>query len=238
MKKSFRFNVVVEFDVETQRDKVVMVEKVRQSKKTPEFVVAAIGFALDNPEEFEKYNSDMKKFGFSETRAKFIELIHKNMENLKKRIETMYEMLVKAITLINFNKMIGMEQKINNLKQATFVAELQHKQLCEILGVNDFSKIYENFKEKKVETLANEILEYIIEHNDNVIQEIKVNSTQTTTMQQMTDVNIVDKPTKDNNKSTIQIPQEEKTTPITSDTLLDFGQDEESFNLLSNFVGE
>ncbi len=161
------------FDSEQEKDIVEEVDKLRAQHKLGGFINNTIRFAYKYNEQFRKefgvadnIAGDRKKF-FAETTAK--------VDELKSKIDSIYEMTNKLYMLTLFGKKIGIEDRAKNLMMAQFMLRKQTDDLCRILGIGNLESKYTSEKINEVNKNVDEMLEFIINYYDGIVNEIKEN---------------------------------------------------------------
>ncbi len=173
MDKEIRLAAPLKFDSEREADMIAKVEEMASHRKLGEFLNVVLKIALDHPEDFAKYGLELREFGLSGDRLAFFRDIQNQTNQMRAKIDKIYDMSFKVYNLALFGKKLGLERKAENILQAQFILQRQLDELCQTLGITSVSHIYESNKLEVVSKRANEILEYILESYDNIVAELK-----------------------------------------------------------------
>lgn len=181
---NIRLGSMLSFDDEKEKDIIEMIEKLNSSHKTGQFLSNLIRIAFDTPELLYKKDdgyeqssllNQLASMSLSEERHKFFNSVTKDINKMTSKIDSIYEMALKTYTLSLMGKHLGLSEKSDNLLLSTFILEKQLKELKDILGVDSLNQIYASDKKEDIHKTAENILEYIIESYDNIINQLKSN---------------------------------------------------------------
>lgn len=170
------------FDEEQEKDIIDAVHELTSSHKLGQFISNVLRLAFDNPEVIEVKNGKthkgtvlkaMEACGLTYDRNKYINQLNREIMQLKKKVDSIYEMSMKMYMLGLMNKHIGIEQKADNMMQASFILEKQLRDIQNKLGVSKLSDVYASNKLDRAHDLADEAMEFIIEAYDGIITELK-----------------------------------------------------------------
>lgn len=265
---SIRLGSILSFDEDKEKDMIEIMEYLNSTHTTGRFFSNLVRIAFDNPEiiklskdgvEKGKILQQMDEVGFSKKRDKFFKDIASEMLDIKKKIDMVYEMSLKTYTLAQMGKHLALEQKSENTLRAEFIIEKQLKDLQDKIGLTLGGTPFESGKLMETEKKADDILEYIIESYDNILNEIKERFVQQIPVQ--APVQIVQQPIQQAVQQAVQQldqaqqqmvqtqqmiqntevqaqPQSQlqDTTEDDDDTIIDFG--DADMGALLNFFGE
>lgn len=180
--QSIRFGSTLTFDSDTEKDIIKVMEHLNATHATGKFISNLIRVALDNPEILDRTSHHIEKgavlkkieeLNLSCNRYKFFNDINKEIEAMKKKVDKVYELSLKNYTLAQMGKHLGLEDKANNTLLAGFVLEKQLKELQDTLGITLGMSAFESGKLVETHKKADDILEYIIETYDSLVNELK-----------------------------------------------------------------
>lgn len=253
---NIRLGSQLSFDDEQEKDLIAVIEQLNANHKMGQFVSHLLRIALENPEIMEVKNGKYEKgaiikqmelAGMSYNRKQFFTDVTKNLADMKKKIDTIYDMTMKMYVLAQMGKHLGLEEKANNSLMTTFVLEKQLKDIQDSLGVILSDSVYASNKIDASHSKANDTLEYIIETYDNILNELKA-----TFEVQKVEVPAIQvaQPTQQIVEQTVVQPvQQVIEQPVAksvvesnssndgNDEVIDFGNTAD-FGALSNFFGE
>lgn len=250
--QSIRLGSTLVFDSEKEKDIISIIEKLNSCHKTGQFISSLIRIAFDCPEILKKANNtvtmgdilrQIEQNGIQKDRAEFFDGLTKQSNELKQKVDSIYNMTVKMYTLALMRKQLGLEENSKNTLMASFILEQQLTELQNVLGIN--LDTFESNKITKVEDKAKECLEYIINTYGDIVDELRGNIsvpmiavpvTNTAQAEQVTktDVNTEIKAEKEavvNNN--VQLNEVITDTGESGEDIIDFGSD-----ALSNFFGD
>ena len=182
--KTIRLNTSLTFDEEKEKDIVGLIEKMNSSHRTGQFISNMFRVVMDCPEiieksgdkeSFGKVMNQMECCGASAIRSKFISEMIKQIEDMKKKVDEIYERSVQLYILSKVGKQIGLEDKNNNILAAQFLLEKQMKELQDTLGVSLKDNVYASNKLHDTKKIADNAFEYILESYYSIIDEMKKN---------------------------------------------------------------
>lgn len=235
-KRTIRLGSAISFDEEKEADIINKVEFLLSKHKLGDFIGNLLRVTLESPDKLDsrdKLNKSLEEiaeYGMTYDRYKFFTDVSKSIEDLKNKVDSMYEMNMKLMCLAQFGKHIGLEAKTNNSLMAQFVLEKQLEDITNKLGVAHVKHVFSSNKILETEEKAKDVLEYIIETYDSIVSEIqsnifkeielKVNTVPGTIVQQ---------------ESIVEEVKEEKKEDI-GEQIIDFGKAD--LGALTNFFGE
>lgn len=174
-----RLGAQLSFDPDKEKDILNAIEGLAGSKKLGDLVSHLLRLAFESPEvygngqEVRQLINTMMEYGISPTRYNFFNQISRDMETLKKKVDTIYDMAYKTYTLSQMGKFLGIEEKADNCLRATFLLERQITEMCTTLGVTNMNHSFVSNKIQDTHARAEQALEYIIESYDSIINELK-----------------------------------------------------------------
>jgi hypothetical protein len=148
---NIRLGSQLSFDDEQEKDIIVAIEQLNATHKTGQFVSHLLRLALENPDILEVKNGKCEKgaimrqmdaAGMSYDRKKFFNEVTKEVTEMKKKIDSIYDIAMQTYTLALMDKHLGLEEKSDNTLQASFILERQLKSLQDSLGVILSDPIY------------------------------------------------------------------------------------------------
>lgn len=254
--RNIRLGSQLSFDEQQEADIIEALEAMSASHKTGQFLASLIRIAFDCPELMDnnsgKYEKGailkaMENSGLSYNRKTFMDQVTKEVDTMKKKVDAMYEIVLKTYMLGQMGKHLGLEQKAENELMAQFIIEKQLKELQDNLGISLTSSLFASNRKQDVEKIANDSLEYIIESYSGIVNELKaiVSSAQAVAVQPVVQVqqpvvqevasveNTVVTPVE--NVESPKVETSEAVAEDDTDEIIDFG--DADFGALSNFFG-
>lgn len=247
---NIRLGSQLSFDEQQEADIIKAIESMNASHKSGQFISNLIRIAFDCPEIMDNNNGKyekgailkaMENSGLSYNRQSFIYQVTKEVDNMKKKVDEMYNIILKTYILGQMGKQIGLEEKTENELMAQFIIEKQLKELQDNLGISLTSSVFASNKKQDVKKIADEALEYIIESYSGIVNEIKniANSIKTVQIQAVQQpIETVQQMDNVNNSISTDTEQANATDSKEDDDndFIDFGNAD--FNALCNFFGE
>ena len=169
----------ISFDEAKEPEITACVRELSKSHKLGKFMAHLLRLAFESPEEFGKGKEvlqlieKMYEYNMTPTRYSYFNQVAKDVEQMKKRVDDVYELAYKTYTLAQMGKHLGLEDKSKNMLMATFLLERQTSELCDKLGISNINHQFLSGKLENTEKKAQDVLEYIIETYDDVIRELK-----------------------------------------------------------------
>lgn len=182
--KTIRLNTSLTFDAEKEADIIEFIEKLNSGHKTGQFISTLFRIAVDCPEILNKSNNSyalsavvnqMNYSGLSAIRKKFVSEIVRQIDDMKAKVDSIYEKSVHIYMLGKMGKQLELDNKNDNILAAQFILERQLKELQDTLGVTLKDNIYASNKLQNTKDIGDAAFEYIIESYYNIINEMKSN---------------------------------------------------------------
>lgn len=178
---SIRLGSTLNFDGEKERDIVEFIEQLNSSHKTGQFLSCLIRLAFDNPEivkrgvktEQSELLSQIDRLGMSETRKKFMTAVNSEITEMKKKVDSIYDMATKMYMLALAGNRLGIEKKSDNTLLANFVLERQLQEINDRLGTNSVNTVFASNKLDKEHEKASEYMEFIINSYKSLFDELR-----------------------------------------------------------------
>lgn len=248
---SIRLSSMLSFDEEQEKDIIEIVESMQNSHTIGQFLSTLIRLGVDNPEVFELKDGkctegsvvkQLEKLGMSQIRYNFMRDVAKEVNGMKDKVDKIYEMVLKTYELALIGKYLGLEEKAENQILASFILQKQLKDLQDTLGVQLTSSVFASNKTQDTKKLAEDMLEYIIESYDSVVNQLKemVNVQPIVVQQPIEQANVQHTNTQEQSNVSTEtknnLQEQQDTTINNSDDIVDFGNAD--FNLLNNFFGD
>lgn len=166
-----RLGASISFDEEKEADIIKAVQDLTDKHKLGPLISNLLRVYFENPSKFGDGLKELERFGISYNRQVYFNNIAKELDEMRRKVNEIYDMNLKLLTLAKFGKHIGLEGKVNNSLMAQFILEKQLKDLSNKLGV-DLGAFNSN-KIQEVNKLADDTLEYIIETYDSIVTELR-----------------------------------------------------------------
>lgn len=180
---STRLGCTLSFNEESEKDIIRLVEQLQGSRKIGEFIGYLIRVASENPELIDKrpdgsfdygpVTKEMSRLGVTPTRYQYIQTMAKEIDSMKQKIDSIYEMSLKMYTLAQFGKQMGLSKRSDNMLMASFLAEQELTKLCKTFGVGNLQSVFASSKMETAHNKANDTLQYILETYDSIVNELK-----------------------------------------------------------------
>lgn len=178
-KSSIRLGSTLVFDSEQEKDIFDRVEYLSNRHKLGEFISNLIRVAFDSPRALESRErliealTGIEKYGVTENRFNDISVIKQEIDLARAKIDMIYDMCLKLFTLARMGKRIGLEDRTKNILRAQFLVENELNKLTSKVGIGHLMNEFESTRVSSIEEKVNDIVEYIIESYDGIVNEIK-----------------------------------------------------------------
>lgn len=179
-KEGIRLGSTLVFDKEKEKDIIDLVNTATNQHKLGEILSHLLRIWFETPEklmepsnEIIKAIMDMEKYGMTPRRYEFFDEVSKEIEDMKNKVDEIYEMCREMHTLAKFGKRLGLEEKANNMLMAEFMAEKQLTDLCNKLGIDNVNHTFISNKLEDANQKSEDTLEYILTSYDSIINELK-----------------------------------------------------------------
>lgn len=246
---NIRLGSKLSFDEQQEADIIEALESMNASHKSGQFISNLIRIAFDCPEIMDKNSGKyekgaiikaMENSGLSYNRQAFMYQVTKEVDAMKKKVDEMYNIVLKTYMLGQIGKHLGLNEKADNELMAQFIVEKQLKELQDSLGISLTSSVFASNKKQDIEKIANDALEYIIESYSGIVNELKgiVSGASAVMMQQPVVQTVIqsEKLNEDNKVVSNNIEKENTNEDSDNDEIIDFGNAD--FNALSSFFGD
>lgn len=176
--KSVKLGATLSFDDVREADILNAIESLRGRHKLGEFISNLLRVAFESPEKLEskaelsKLMTDLGERGISWERAEYFRQLNSEVQDMKRKVDAIYDMAYKNYTMAALGKRLGMEEKSQGSLRAQFVLQRQLSAMAEIVGAS-MTDPYESNRLQEVKAKADELMEYIIESYDGIVKEIK-----------------------------------------------------------------
>lgn len=180
-----RMGANLTFDADKERDIIELVNNATSKHKLSDLVTNLLRIYVDNPEELNNNRKSIEKLldetnneGISANRQKFFEDITKQIDQMKQKVDIMYDKCLELNTMVMMGKRLGMEERTENSLLATFMLEKQLTDLYDTFGVKNIKHQFNSNKLLDTQEKSEEILEYIINSYDGIFTELRNMGTQ------------------------------------------------------------
>lgn len=255
---NIRLSSMLTFDEEKEADIIQVIEKLNSMHKTGNFLSNLIRVSLDCPEILDQSNGkftkgstlvDLEQYGLTYNRRALADKNSKEIADMKKKVDSVYDMTLKMYTLVLMNKYMGIEQKTENSMIANFIVQKQLEELKKSLGVSLSDNIFASNKVKDTKQLAENSLEFILNTYDDIISEVKskiskdnsdlinslISALGNININNNTEVRVLDTEEKNTVVTSTSTSANNTSTPI-GEEIIDFGT--ENLGALGNFFGD
>ena len=173
-KYDVRLGAKITLDSAEEGDLIAIAEKLNNTRKMSGFMGQLFRIACDHPEVLSRGSEETYKqikalvdgAGVSEERQRYFKEIEVKIQEMKDKIDKIYDLAMKTYMLSQVNKMNGLEGKSQNVIMAQFALQKQMKDIESILGCS--MGTYESGKMTDVKAKSDEILEFIVETYDGI----------------------------------------------------------------------
>ena len=151
------------------------IDYLKEEREFGHFLRDMLRIMFESPEtitnSFKLFNM-MAGYNISPMGKKFFDDQAKVVNDMHTKVDAMYKMCLEMYTLVKMGKHIGLEDKVENMATAQFMLERQINEMCRNMGIYDKS-VFESKKTQNIEQVAGDALEFIVNHYDSVVSELK-----------------------------------------------------------------
>lgn len=173
MRYTVKLGATISLDMEKEKDIVDLVDDLKSRHKLGDYISNLLRYAMDNPDALANAGIDAEGYKLSRARERFFSEVSEEVADMVGRVNKIYEESLKMAVLVKMNKHLGLEEKTENILRAQFVLQRQINVMCQALGLDTLANDYTSNKLADVDSLADEILENIIETYDGIVGELK-----------------------------------------------------------------
>ena len=180
--QSIRLSSMLTFDDAKEQDIINLIGELNSSHKTGQFLSNLIRVAVDNPELLKcvsgRYSAgpvleQLDNLNQSFNRYKFFNDVTSKVDDMHKKVDSMYDMVLKTYMLSKIGNKLGLEKKAEDDLIAQFIIEKHLRDVEDLVGANFKSSILASNKKANVDKLADEVFEYLIDSYAGVIEALK-----------------------------------------------------------------
>lgn len=168
-----KLGATIAFDLEHERDIVALLDDLRQSHKLGEYISHTIRYAVEHQEDFEKETKVYARLGVSNRRKEFFDKAEQSLRIIAERVNEIYRVTNNLKALAQFNKKLGLLERVDSAYMAQFVVQKQINDLCRILGVNSLESKFASNKLHDINNDIDSVIEFIITYYDGIVSEIR-----------------------------------------------------------------
>lgn len=171
----YRVKVIATLSVDENKEKDLIdhIESLKERHKLGEFVTAALRVCWEHPEYLRDSGYRGDTYGMAQERTKFIQGVSVSMNELHRKVDALYDMVLQLRALALVGKKLGLEKKAENSLMAAFIIQKQADELASLLGVSTLQPVWASNKLEIEDKKIDNILETIITSYDGIINEIK-----------------------------------------------------------------
>ena len=161
---SRRLGGTLDFDPNREKYIVDKINELSGSGQLCKYLKTLIRLAFETPEAIgktDKLVNELIEIGGTPCAREFFANGNKEIAEMHRKIDEIYDMCLQMYTLCQFGKVTGLEKRVENTAKAEFMLERQVNKMCETLGIRDM-RVFESCKITNVEGKSADILEYII----------------------------------------------------------------------------
>lgn len=189
-KRAIKLGATIYFDEQKEHDIIKKIEEMTKARKFSDFISNLIRVAFDSPESLEskeaihaRLNELANNDNIIKDRTVFFDSLNKEIFKMKSKLDEIYDMNLKLLTLASFKKQLGLESKVDGMLMAQFAMQKQLSQICKILEIDNPNSIFESDKVMDTHKKADMVLEYIIESYEEIVRELRENAMAQATIQ-------------------------------------------------------
>lgn len=176
MEYKVKLNATIPLDSNKEADLIRYMYELKSRHKLGDMVANCVRFCWEHRDDVEKLGFKAEDAGLYELRKLFFKSVESNINELKKRVDTIYDLSFKTYMLAQMDKKLGLEEKSKNSLAAQFILERQVNDMCKALGIDDINHVWESNRQSNIEEKSKDVLEYIIECYDGIVSELKDNA--------------------------------------------------------------
>lgn len=164
------------FDPDKDKYIIQFLENLKESRKLQEFLKVAVEMIVEEPEmvsnkvEFENFIRAFMQFSGSLPKDKFIQESKREIREMQRKIDSIYEKTIELYMLAQCGKRNGLEDKSKNTMSAQFIAQQQVNSLNKLLGT-DITTEYASSKVKEQTEWADKTVAFILDSYDGLMRE-------------------------------------------------------------------
>lgn len=180
MSKYVKRGTSIILDSVKEKEIIEQIESMADTRSLSHLVSHLVRLAFESPEVYGDGNEvrrlllKMQEYGMTPTRYNYFKEIANEVAKIKSKVDSIYDLAYKTYILAQMGKRLGLEEKADANLRATFIAERQICNLCETLGIPELNYVYASNKLEDTHKKAEDVLEYILETYDGIIQELKL----------------------------------------------------------------
>lgn len=241
---TIRLGSTLSFDKDKEKDIIEVVERLSSSHKLGPFISCLLRVALEDPNDLKHRDNLVEaleyinEYGMTIERHKFYKDVEGQISEMKRKVDEIYNMNLKLLTLAQFGKHLELESRTENMLRAQFILERQLEELTNILGVDNPGHIFESNKIQDTQEKSKEILEYIINTYDSLVEELKGSLFSSDRLMVVASSDTMEKveDEADVEDDTEEIEETDQLEEQETEEYIDFG--DADLDALSNFFGE
>lgn len=242
MAESTRLRTYVEFDPVKDSEALTKANRLVDNRQFASFVSNIVKVVLNNPDLMNNIDA-MASVGNEYKEKHITELIDKVLK-LEEAITELNEEVLLLKEFIKLRKVIGIEQKVDNVLSADLLIKRQIRKLNQILGkagtdlIIDSKYIQEDFTSQNKR--AEDVVAFAIEYYDGILNELR----ETVKVREVEAVREIERPKEENIKQVEQVgtigtenKKDEKTAKIASTTDASAALTDEDMDAMGAFFG-
>lgn len=185
---NIKLNSVLSFDEAKEADIVAKVNCLTKQHKLGKLLNELIRVYFENPSIFSQPKVDKRteKTPFREavpretsvdsSRQKFFSSLSKKVDEMQKKIDAISEMTQQLLTLAQFNKALGLEERTESIVLASFILQKQLYELEDVLGIEGIDlSVRETYQSNldREKQKADDTLQFIINTYGEIFSALK-----------------------------------------------------------------
>lgn len=170
-----RLGSTISFDESKEKDVIELVTALTKRHKLGDFIGNLLKDFCDNPELYATAVEKASALGISPCRKKFFFTVSKEVDEMKSKVDAIYETSLKLLVAAEFRKQMGLSDQTDNILAAQFVLQHQLNQLSDSLGISPNSHPFNSNKIIEAHERADDILKYIIDSYGSIVDELRSN---------------------------------------------------------------
>lgn len=182
--KEYRFGPTLRFDKDKESYIIRRLDALNKTHSLGTFMTYVVKLVFDDPsllrgeENLKELMNYMENTGNTPNADKFFKESSKRIDELKEKVDSIHGMCERMYTLMLFDKLINPDKQVENVLSAEFILQRQIREIADSLGIFNQTP-FASDKLKNTQASAEESLQFIIEHYEGIVSEIKTSQVQT-----------------------------------------------------------
>ncbi len=196
MARDFKIKLgsVLTLDADKEADLVAQIDELRGSHRLGDFIALCIRACYEKPAILAEMRRNLGMDGIHKGREEFFDDVSKQVAELKRMVNDIYDMAFKTYTMAQCGKRIGLSEKSDNLLLTSFILKKQLDDISNTLGIEQDTVRWVGSDEQSTKDKVDKVVELVIEsYSGDILSEV-VKETQKTVYVETEKVVIQEKP--------------------------------------------